>query len=99
MDVIIHSEGDKYVKLKETLLADDTINRASIIFKDAKQYGKDNGYLCIISGDEERCEKAIEIAKEGDLGTEITGEEKEVILSKVKEEGNKASEGFGSIFG
>jgi len=99
MDIVIHSEGDNYRKLKEKLLSDDFVNRASISFKDAKQFGMDTGYVCVVSGDEERCEKALEIAKENELGKEIEGEEKKKILSKMKEEGNKASEGFGSIFG
>ena len=99
MDVVIHSEGDNYSKLKEKLLLDETVNRASITFKDAKQYGKGSGYLCVVSGDEERCKKALDIATEDELGTEIDGEEKESVLSKIKEEGDRASEGFGSIFG
>ena len=102
MEVILHTEGKNYRKLKEKLLADETVNRASIVFKDAKQFGKESGYLCIISGTGDRCERAKELAKDeegNELATEISGEEKEEILKKIKEEEDKAIEGFGDIFG
>ena len=102
MEVILHTEGKNYRKLKERLLADETVNRASIVFKDAKQFGKESGYLCMVDGTEERCERAKELAKDeegNELATEISGQEKEEILKKVKEEENKAIEGFGDIFG
>ena len=102
MDVILHAEGKNYRKLKEKLLADEIVNRASIVFKDAKQFDKESGYLCIVGGTEDRCERAKELAKDeegNELATEISGEEKEEILKKVKEEEDKAIEGFGDIFG
>jgi len=102
MEVVLHVEGNNYQKFKEKLLTDEVVNRASIVFKDAKQFGKDSGYLCIISGTEDRCKRAIELAKDeegNELATEVTGEEKEEILKKIKEEEDKAIEGFGGIFG
>ena len=101
MEVVLHVEGDKYIKLKEKLLKDEIVNRASIVFKDAKQFGKDSGYLCIVIGTDDRCERAKELAKDeegNELAAEVTSEEKEEILKKIKEEENKAIEGFGSIF-
>mgnify|MGYP000297662115 CR=1 FL=1 len=34
-----------------------------------------------------------------EIATEVTGEEKEKVINKLKEEENKAIEGFGGIFG
>lgn len=102
MEVILHTEGDSYRKIKEKLLADEIVNRASISFKDAKQFGKESGYLCIVKGEEERCKRALELTEDeegNELATEIKGGEKEEILKKIKEEEDKAIEGFGSIFG
>jgi len=102
MEVVLQVEGKDFTKFKEKLLADEIVNRASIVFKDAKQFDKESGYLCIISGTEERCGRAKELAKDeegNELATEIAGEEKEEILKKIKEEEDKAIEGFGGIFG
>jgi enoyl-[acyl-carrier-protein] reductase (NADH) len=102
MEVILHVAGNNYAKLKEKLLADEIVNRASIVFKDAKQFDKEGGYLCIVTGTEERCKRALELTKDEEgkeLATEISGEEKEEILKKIKEEEDKAIEGFGGIFG
>ncbi len=105
MKIILHADGSNYKKIKEKLLADEIVNRASIMFKDAAQFGLGSGYLCIIRGDEERCKRALELTKveteEGiiELAKEISGEEKEEILKKIKEEEEKAIEGFGGIFG
>ena len=102
MELILHVDGNNYKKLQEKLLADEVVNRASIKFKDAKQFGKEKGYLCIVSGTEERVEQAKKLSedKEGNkIALEITGEEKEGILKKIKEEEDKAIEGFGGIFG
>ncbi len=101
MEIILHSKGEKYSKFKESILKDETVNRASIVFKDAQQFGKEDGHVCIIRGDEERCNRALELAKtDGEkLAEEIKGKEKEVILKKIKEDEEKAIEGFGNILG
>jgi hypothetical protein len=106
MEVIIHTDENNYRKLKEKLLADEAVNRASIVFKEAKQFGKEGGYLSIVSGTEDRCKRAIELAKGlgkdqkgSELAKEIVGKEKGEILKKIKEEEDKAIEGFGGIFG
>jgi hypothetical protein len=105
MEVILHAQGKNYRKLQDKLLKDEIVNRASIVFKEAKQYGLDTGYLCIVRGDEERCGRAVDIAlgkaEEGDeeLAVELTGAEKEEISKEIKEEEDKAIEGFGGIFG
>jgi enoyl-[acyl-carrier-protein] reductase (NADH) len=102
MEIILHVAGNSYAKLKEKMLADEIVNRASIVFKDAKQFDKEGGYLFIVTGTEERCKRALELTKDeegNELATEISGKEKEKILKKIKEEEDKAIEGFGGIFG
>jgi len=105
MEVLLHAETNNYKKIREKLLTDEVVNRASITFKEAKQFGRESGYLCVIKGEEPRCKRALELAKEEvegesvELAKEITGEEKEEILKKIKEEEDKAIEGFGNIFG
>jgi hypothetical protein len=108
MEIIMHAEGKNYKKLQGKLLKDEVVNRASVVFKEASQYGLGSGYLIIVRGDEERCTRALEVAAgkadgEQDAGEqlaeEITGEQKEEISKKIKEGENKAIEGFGSIFG
>jgi len=54
-------------------------------------------YICYISGLDEQCKKAVELAK--DLSAPIEGNEKQEVISKIKEEESKATEGLGGIFG
>ena len=78
------------------LLANDTVSRASIVFKEASSLGyEQEGYYCYISGSEEACEEAKKITQE--IAT-IPKNSKEII-EKIKEEEAKAAEGFGNIFG
>jgi len=100
MEIVVHVSDSNYQKLKEKLLTDDIVNRASIIFKEAKQFGKESGYICIIMGTEDRLKRALELAKtvQSDV-KEITDKEKKEILRKIKEEEEKAIEGFGNILG
>lgn len=95
MEILLQTETKNYSKLRDVLLKDDLVSRASILFKEAKTLSDMEGYLCYISGTEEQCKKALEIIK--DLVKEI--KDKEKIINKIKEEENKAQEGFGEIFG
>ena len=99
MEIILHAEGKNYKKLQDRLLKDEVVNRASIIFKEASQFGKESGYFVIVRGDEERLQRALEIASDEELAEEVKGGEKEDISKKIKEEEDKAIEGFGGIFG
>ena len=106
MDVVLHIENvDAYRKLKEKLLADETVNRASMVFKDAKLYTQKPGNLIVISGTEDRLKAAMKIAEAEKLAdgkpaaVETDGKEKEEVLKKLKEEEDRAIEGMGGIFG
>lgn len=101
MELILLIKIEDYPKLKDILLKDDIVSRASIKFKDAKEFGKE-GYVCYISGLEEQCKRALELAKDengNELVEEIKGKDKENIINKFREEEDKAMEGFGGIFG
>lgn len=107
METLIQIETKNYQKVKEMLLKDDVVSRASIVFKEAKLYRGKDGYYCYITGLEEQCKKALEIVKQKDqktgnvveLAKEVTGKEKEEFVKKIKDEEERAMEGFGNIFG
>jgi len=101
MELVLLIKSEDYPKLKDILLKDDIVSRASIQFKDGKEFGKE-GYVCYMSGLEEQCKKALELIKDENgkiLAEEIKGKDKENIINKFKEEEDKAMEGFGGIFG
>lgn len=101
MELLLLVKTENYLKVRDILLKDDVVSRASIKFKEGKEFEKE-GYVCHISGLEEQCKKALELIKgvEGSkLAEEITGGDKEKIISKFKEEEDKAMESFGGIFG
>jgi len=97
MEVVISIEMKNLQKVKEILLKDDIVSRASIVFKEAKGITGKEGYYCYLSGLDEQCKRALELAKE--LVKEIKDKEKSDVINKIKEEENKAIEGFGGIFG
>ena len=105
MEVVISMEMKNLQKVKDILLKDDVVSRASIVFKEAKGITSKEGYYCYLSGLDEQCKRALDILK---LKDEKTGEvielakevkDKENVINKIKEEENKAMEGFGGIFG
>ena len=89
-------ETKNFQKAKEILLKDDVVSRASVIFKEAKSMTGKDGYYCFISGLDGQCKRALEITK--DLTAEVKDKEKSDVINKIKEEENKAMEGFGGIF-
>lgn len=85
-----------YVEVKSTLLKDDTVSRASIIFREASTLGFDrDGYYCYVSGSEEACNRARELVK----GLATVMEEGGEVVKRIKKEEKSAIEGFGNIFG
>ena len=84
-------------KAKDLLLKDDVVSRASIMWKEAKSFGFSEGYYIYMSGTEEQVKRAAELAKE--LLKEVKDKEREEVIRKIKEEQEKALEGFGGIFG
>lgn len=98
MEIVMAIETRNLQKAKDVLLKDDVVSRTSIVFKEASAYGGKVGqYYCYMSGLDEQCKRALEIAK--DLVKEVKDKEKENVIKKIKEEENQASEAFGGIFG
>jgi hypothetical protein len=106
MEIVLSMEQKNLQKVKDILLKDDVVSRASIVFKEAKGLTGKEGFYCYLSGSEEQCKKALEKVKIKDektsevteLAKEVSGKEKEEVVSKIKEEEDKALEGFGGIF-
>ena len=105
MEIVLKIESKNYSKVKDILLADDVVSRSSMVFKEGSIIGKE-GYYCYLSGTEEQCKRALELIKEKtetdeiiELAEEANDEEKEKLINKIKEEENKAIEGFGNILG
>ena len=96
MDLLLFSKRENSKKLEEKLKKDDLVSRASIKVRDAGIVNKEGVYF-YIEGTEDKIKKARELAK--DLGEEVLGEEKEKVVNILKEEEEKAIEGFGAILG
>lgn len=97
MEIVLSMETRNLQKVKEMLLKDDLVSRASMVFKEAKAFGGSEGHYCYISGSDEQCKRAVELTK--DLVKEVKNKEKDNVISKIKEEEDRAMEGFGGIFG
>lgn len=97
MEIVLHLESKNLQKVKDVLLKDDMVSRASIVLKEGKSLLNKEGYYCYISGTEEQCKKALELAK--DIAKESNEKDKSNVIKKIKEEQDKAAEGFGGIFG
>ncbi len=96
MEIVLKFEAKNLNKIKDFLFKDDSVSRASMTFKDGSFVGE-QGYYCYMSGRDDQCQKAVELTKE--LAKEISGAEKEKVISAIKEEENRAIEGMGGIFG
>lgn len=96
MEIVLQLETKELSRLKDILLKDDKVSRASITFKDGGIIQK-QGYFCLISGTEEQCKHAIAICK--DFAKEADAKDRDNVIKKIKEEEQKASEGLGGIFG
>ncbi len=95
MEIVLKIEKN-LEKIKDILLKDDTISRASITFKEGRLFGEE-GFYFLISGSEEQCKRALELTK--NIAEEIKNEKKDEIIKKIKEEEEIANEKFGLIFG
>jgi len=92
----LFSKRENSKKLEEKLKKDDLVSGASIKVRDAIIVNKDGVYF-YLEGTEDKIKKAKELAK--DLAEEVLGEEKEKVVKILKEEEERAIEGFGAILG
>ncbi len=97
MKEIYEIEQSDLQKVKDKLLKDDLVGRASVVFKDGKALELEDKYYCYVSGSEDACKKSEELMKK--LGKKVDGKEKEKVIQKIQEEEDQAMQGFGGIFG
>ncbi|MEM3573975.1 MAG: hypothetical protein QXJ62_07120 [Nitrososphaeria archaeon] len=96
MELVLYVDQKNFEKLKQKLFGDNIVSRANILTHEAQSFGKVGFYIRIL-GDEGQCKRALDLSK--DLGEEVKGEERDKVLEKLSEEGEKSLEGFGGIFG
>lgn len=98
MEAIFKIEKKNLQKVKDILLKDEIVSKASITFKESKSLElKGDYYYCYISGLEEACKKAKELTKGlVEIANEV---ETKKIIEKIKSDEESAISGFGSIFG
>ena len=98
MELVLKIEKQNLQKVKDILLKDEIVSKASIIFKESKSLGLDGVYYyCYISGLDEVCNKAKELTK--DLVKIVNEKDTKEIIKKIKSEEESAMTGFGNIFG
>ena len=98
MEVIFKIEKQNLQKVKDILLKDEMISKASVTFKESKSLGFEGDYYyCYISGLDEACDKAKKLTK--DLVDVVNEKDAEEIIKKIKSEEETAMTGFGNIFG
>jgi len=81
----------------DDILADDLISKQNTNVRDGESLGfKEGVSYVMIEGNEEAVEKAVELFKE--KGVE-PAENREKVKEKIKEEGEAAAQGIGTVFG
>ena len=96
MDLLLFCRKEDSKNLEEKLKKDDLVSGASIKIRDANILNKDGVYF-YLEGTNDKIERARELSK--GLAEEISGEEKESVVKILREEEEKAMEGFGLIIG
>jgi hypothetical protein len=96
MDLLLFCKKENSKKLEEKLKKDDLVSGASIKVRDASILNKDGVYF-YLEGTEDKIIKAKELSL--GLAEEVWGNEKENVIRILKEEEEKAIEGFGAILG
>ncbi len=98
MDWIILVKGVNAKKAEEILKKDDVTSRLGITIRDAKMLDlSKDGSIFLIDGADEGVHRAKELIKD----FVEKADEKELLKArhKIKEEQDRAAEGFGGIFG
>jgi hypothetical protein len=98
MYAIFSVKKENVNKIRE-VLKDDLISRQSIVIRDANTLGinKDVRYV-LIEGEKSALERASEIFKEKEIGTQVQEPESSEIYNKFKEEELNVADGVGTIF-
>ncbi|MCS7123651.1 MAG: hypothetical protein RMJ17_03730 [Candidatus Aenigmarchaeota archaeon] len=96
-EIVIHIEKNKFFSLLNKLKEDEKVSLATIKTREASIIGKD-GFLIIVSGIEEYCNRAKEIATTNG-GVLLDEAYIKKVLEEIKKEEEKAKEGFGFLLG
>ncbi len=95
--VLFSFDEENLEKIRDLLgVGSNAIERQTVSFKDGSTFDEEGTYL-YISGNETACENARKVLKEA--AEEVEGEKGQNIISKIKEQEDAATEGFGGIFG
>ena len=87
MEVVFKIEKQNLQKVKDILLKDETVSKASVMFKESNSLGLEGDYYyCYISGLDEACDKAKELTK--DLAEVVNEMDAKEIIEKIKSEEN-----------
>jgi len=98
MELVFKIEKQNLQKVKDVLLRDELISKATIIFKESKSLDlKGDYYYCYVSGLNESCDKAKKLMK--DLAEVVKEKDTKGIIERIKSEEESAITGFGDIFG
>jgi len=95
MEIVLFVKKENLSKVEEILKKNEKTSMLSILIRDGKHFGY-NDFIVYLSGLEDYIKIALEITK--DLAEVAKKEEQDKIIEKLKEEEQKAFEGFGEIF-
>lgn len=97
MQVLFFFQTEKQTDV-ENVLSKEPIVRQSILMRSAGSLGlKREGNVVLVEGSEEACKEA-EMALRH-ITEEVKGKEKDETIRKIKEAEDRATEGFGHVFG
>ena len=95
MEAVFIVSSDKRVPAEDALRRDDIVSRQSITLKQASALGFGDGYFIIVQGTPE----AVALAEELLAGLAQKYDNAAAVLAKLREEEDRAVEGFGNILG
>ncbi len=95
MEIVLFVKKENLSKVEEILKKNEKTSMLSILIRDGKHFGY-NDFIVYLSGLEDYIKIALEITK--DFAEVAKKEERDKIIEKLKEEEQKAFEGFGEIF-
>lgn len=89
-------KAENRIKAEDIVKKDDMVNRGSITIKQPAALGiKEDGFFLVIDASSQVLKRAEELLK----GIAEKYPKKDEVLKKIKEEEDKAIEGFGNILG
>lgn len=94
MELLLRIRSENYEKIRKMLKKDEVVSKATLVFKEGSTIGKGD-YYCYLTGTSETLDRAKELVK--GLVEVVENEEKQEVVKRIKEEEQKAIEGFGKL--